>query len=222
MNPRDFFPFYTKHFHTVEINSSFYHLPKKTTTENWLKRSPDDFRFCPKLSRFITHQKKLAGVEEPLQNFFDVFAPLKPKMGPVLIQLPPGLKFSEPLLRTFLDILQSRYADYQFAMEVRNESWDQPDVANILREYRIAFVAAHSGGRFPFMEYDTAPFIYYRFHGPGHLYASNYPEEMLREFAQKIRANLADGKVVWAYFNNDVGGYAVENARRLIELVTRL
>ena len=221
MKSHQFFLFYTRHFNTVEINSSFYHLPRKTTTENWFKRSPENFRFCPKLSRFITHQKKLINVEEPLHNFFEVFAPLKPKMGPILVQLPPGLKYSEGLLRNFLEILKSHYADFQFALEVRNESWNTSYVANILREYQVAFVAAHSGGRFPYMEFDTAPFVYYRFHGPGHLYASNYPEDMLNEFARKIRRQLAAGKTVWGYFNNDVGGYAIENARRLIELVTQ-
>ncbi len=219
LKPAHFLEYYLQYFPTVEINSTFYHLPKPVTVENWFKRAPEYFRYCPKLSRWITHQKKLVGVEEALEKFFALIRTLKPKLGPILIQLPPGFKFDRSLLEDFLHLLRERYSAYRFALEPRHESWGDPACLQLLSDFQVALVCAHSGNRFPFFDYQTAPFVYYRFHGPDRLYASDYSDEILQQFAARMRQQGQAGITVWAFFNNDYQGFAVRNARRLIQLL---
>ncbi len=220
LKPSQFLEYYFKHFNSVEINSSFYHLPKIATVQRWKEISPPEFRFCVKLSRFITHRKKLSEVSEPLDRFFEVFESLRSKMGPVLIQLPPSMRWNRNLIENFLQELVNRFSGYQFALEARHSSWDNQKAVEILKFYGIAMVIAHSGKRFPYFEKSTANFSYYRFHGPAELYASNYSDKLLQEFAIKIKKDTEEGKTVWAFFNNDFGGFAIANARRLRQLVT--
>ncbi len=215
MKPVEFLEYYVKHFDCTELNASFYRLPKPAVVEGWLTRTPEHFRICPKLSRLITHQKKLIQVEEALATFFRVFAVLKKKMGPILIQLPPSMPFDSAQTKDFFRLLHEHYAEYRFALEVRHDSWFAPQALNALRAYGIAFVIAHSGGRFPYLETVTGDFVYLRFHGPGRLYASDYPETFLDAWAQKMVQWAHQGLEVWAFFNNDVEGYAVKNARTL-------
>jgi uncharacterized protein YecE (DUF72 family) len=222
LKPVQLLEYYFSQFDCVELNSSFYHLPKKSTVEGWLKRTPESFLFCPKLSRFITHRQRLVHVENSLKKFFDVFAGLKAKLGPVLIQLPPGLSYNQVNVCSFLKLLSDGYSDYRFAIEVRHKSWICEEFNNLLCQYGIAFVIADSGNRFPYHEDVTADFIYLRFHGPENLYASDYTEEKLVGYATKISGWLIEGKEVWAFFNNDFGGYAIKNAARLKELVNSL
>lgn len=215
----EFLEIYVQHFDCVELNASFYRLPKETTVQGWLRRTPEGFRFCLKMSRLVTHLKRLEGVEEPLANFFDRFAPLKPRLGPVLVQLPPSLAFEPERAAAFFGLLQERHGEHRYALEARHKSWFEAQALDLLRRHGVALVIADSGGRFPSAEAVTADFVYLRFHGPGDLYRSNYPDEMLAEYAGKVRAWLAEGLEVWAFFNNDIGGHAVRNAERLREMV---
>jgi uncharacterized protein YecE (DUF72 family) len=221
LKPAKFLEFYTQHFDCVELNASFYRLPNEKTVESWVKRTPPEFRFCLKLSRLITHQKHLVAVEDPLETFFDRFRPLEEaqKLGPLLVQLPPSLRFDAAVVEDFFALLSRRHSEHRFALEVRHGSWFADEALEMLERHRIAFVIAHSGGRFPYHEAVTTDFVYLRFHGPGELYASNYPDEMLREYAEKIANWQREGLDVWVFFNNDVGGYAVENAVRLRGLI---
>jgi len=221
LKPAKFLEFYVEHFDCVELNASFYRLPNEKTVENWAKRTPERFKFCLKLSRLITHQKRLAGAQEPLGTFFERFRLLKEagKLGPVLVQLPPSLRFDREVAEGFFSLLNEYYGDHRFALEARHASWFVEEALHLLEEHGIAHVIADSGGRFPSYEAVTADFVYLRFHGPGKLYASNYPDEMLEASAGKITRWLKEGLEVWAFFNNDVGGYAVRNAQRLHELV---
>jgi uncharacterized protein YecE (DUF72 family) len=219
IKPARYLEYYITQFDCVELNSSFYHLPLKSTVNGWMQRTPDSFTFCLKLSRFITHQKKLANIDEPLKRFFDVFENMKLRMGPVLIQLPPGLTFDKALICNFFDLLEELYNQYRFAIEVRNKSWLSDDFFQLLHQYNIAFVIADSGKRYPFYEIVTADFVYLRLHGPEQLYASDYSEATLQDYASKIISWLHEGREVWVFFNNDFGGYAVKNASRLNEIV---
>ncbi len=214
-----FLEHYTRHFDCVELNASFYRLPRPATVAGWLERTPPDFRFCVKLSRLITHLRRLEVVEEPLGLFFERFAALRPRMGPVLIQLPPSLTYDRQLLERFLMALKPYSAHHRFALEARHESWTQPEALDHLGSGGLAWVIAHSGGRFPYKETATADFVYLRFHGPEKLYGSGYPDEQLREYAPKIAAWLTSGTPVWAFFNNDIGGHAVRDAQRLKNFV---
>lgn len=219
LKPDHYLEYYTARFECVELNSSFYHLPKETTVTGWMQRTPDNFKFCPKLSRFITHQKRLSQVEEPLKNYFAVFEPMKSRLGPMLIQLPPGLPCDQSLISDFLNQIKEQYNDYRFAIEVRHRSWITDAFFDLLSKFGIAFVLADSGNRFPYHEVVTTDFVYLRFHGHEELYASEYSEPDLIRYAQKITNWLGQDKEVWAFFNNDYHGFAVKNAKQLTELI---
>lgn len=215
LKPVEFLSYYLHRFSCVELNSSFYHLPRKTTIEGWVSRTPDSFRFCPKLSRYITHRKRLIEVEGPMQKFFDLFGAMKSRLGPVLIQLPPGMEFNRSLMEDFLHILRNKYHAFRFAIEIRHRSWIDDVFFDLLAQADVAFVIADSGTRYPYHEQVTTDFIYLRLHGPEELYASNYSETQLFDQAGKIRDWLDRGKAVWVFFNNDFHAYAIRNAENL-------
>lgn len=216
----EWFEYYATQFDCVELNASFYRLPQAQTVKDWKKRAPDDFKFCFKMSRYITQMKKLNDVEEPLKLFFDRFQPLRHCAGPVLIQLPPNLGFNAERAEHFFKLLK-RYRAYRFALETRHESWLTQPALDLMQKYSIAFVIAESGGRFPSQQAVTTDFIYLRFHGPDAqaLYASEYSPQALKECARCIRQWLDEKREVWAFFNNDIHGFAFKNARELRELV---
>lgn len=211
--------YYQTIFSTTEINGSFYRLPSVETVEKWTAQVPDDFLFCPKMSRFLTHLKKLREPEEPLERFFSVFEAMKKKMGPVLVQLPAMLTFNYDVAEQFYRLLKFSYSSYQFVMEVRHSSWLQEESVTLMAAFDIGFVISQSGNLFPYAETVTAKNIYVRFHGPEALYASSYNDEMLQDFARKFRQWAAEGHEVWAYFNNDINGYAPADAQRLQRMV---
>lgn len=218
LKPTEWLKFYAQHFNITELNTSFYHLPLLTTTKAWAKKVPAGFMFCPKMSRYLTHMKKLNEPEESFVQFFEVFAPLKRKLGPVLIQLPPSLHFHADKAAHLYKLCKKQYAYYKFAMEIRHASWLEKESLDLMKQYNIAFVIAQSGTRFPYAEIVTAQHIYIRFHGPQQLYASAYTDEQLANFAALFKQWKNNGHSVWAFFNNDVFGYAVKNAKRLIEM----
>lgn len=205
--------FYARHFLTVELNNSFYHLPSEKAFVNWREASPGGFIFAVKVSRFITHVKRLKNAEEPLQNFLERADLLVDKLGPLLYQLPPNMKRNDERLESFLSILPGQY---RHVFEFRHESWFDDEVLRILMRYNAGFcifdmpdltspVAA------------TADFAYIRFHGSAGLYSSSYSDKELAEWADKITELSKKVKAVYIYFNNDVAGYAIDNAKTLIE-----
>lgn len=219
LSSNDKLVFYSKHFNTAEINYSFYHLPRKTTFQNWYRITPKDFIFSVKASRFITHIKRLNGVEEPLKNFIENAKELKEKLGPILFQFPFSFKAGKKEIerfKKFLDLLKK--FKFLFAFEFRHESWFIEKIYNLLKKYNFALVIADSS-RYPKAEISTANFVYFRFHGPTSLFSSKYSKEQLKNFAQLIRKFLKQEKDIFCYFNNDFSGYAIENAKELIRLL---
>jgi len=212
-------PFYAQSFSSTEINGSFYRLPSQETVIKWMEQVPKNFVFCPKMSRYLTHMKKLNDPEEPLERFFGIFEPMKKRMGPVLIQLPPILKFNYDTADYFFSLLKKQYRAYQFVVEIRHTTWLEEDSLILMTKYDIGFVISQSHNEFPYLEAITAKNIYVRFHGPKELYASPYTDEMLNDFAKKFRRWIKEGHTIWAYFNNDVYGYAIEDAKRLMKMV---
>lgn len=211
--------YYTGFFSSTEINGSFYRLPSVETVLKWTESVPDDFIFCPKMSRFLTHMKKLHEPEEPLERFFSVFHPMKAKMGPLLVQLPGMLKFNYDIAEAFYRLLKFRYRGYRFVMEVRHPTWLAEESQTLMTAFDIGLVISQSGGVFPYSETITAKTIYVRFHGPDALYASAYSDEMLQYYAGRFKQWVNEGHEVWAYFNNDINGYAPEDAQRLQAMV---
>jgi uncharacterized protein YecE (DUF72 family) len=215
-------PFYAERFKITEINASFYRLLKLQTTETWAKQVPKDFMFCPKMSRYLTHMKKLNEPEESFQKFFHVFAPLKRKLGPVLIQLPSLLGFNAEKAEHLFKLCKKSYSYYRFALEVRHNTWLGEESISLMKKYNIAFVISQSRTSFPYAELVTSENIYVRFHGPEKLYASSYSDEQLQKFAQLFKQWYKKGHSVWAFFNNDVFGYAFQDAKRLEKMIAEL
>lgn len=215
-------PYYANYFSTTEINGSFYRLPSEETVLKWKQQVPPDFIFCPKMSRYLTHMKKLNDPEEPLERFFSVFEAMEKNMGPVLLQLPPMLRFNYDVAEHLYRLLKIRYGTYQFVVEVRHDTWLQEKSLTLMTAYDIGFVISHSAGFFPYAETITAQNIYLRFHGPAALYNSSYPDELLKSYAIKISGWENEGHTVWAYFNNDINGYATGDAGRLRQLLKEM
>ena len=163
--------------------------------------------------------KKLKEPEEPLQRFFEVFDPVRSVLGPVLVQLPPSLKFDYDRADHFYRVLRKEYRKYSFVIEVRHNTWLDEDSLTLMSKYNVGFVISQSGNVFPYSEAVTAKNIYVRFHGPGYLYASPYSDEMLHEYAGKFKRWAKDGHVIWAFFNNDVHGHAFRDAQKLMALL---
>lgn len=216
----DYLAYYAQYFNTAEINASFYRLPLVSTVKDWVATVQPRFRFCPKISRYVTHTKKLNDPDQTLPRFFEVFDHVIKKLGPVLLQLPPNLHFHEEKVKTFFEALV-QYKGYHFALEPRHESWMTPAAIQLLKKYKIAFVIAHSGNRFPSGEFITAKNIYIRFHGPEGNYATSYSAAFLQQYADKIIQWQQAGHHIWAFFNNDGNGYAIKNARTLIENIKK-
>ncbi len=210
-----FFDFYKERFATVELNSTFYHLPRLKTTQHWFERSPEGFLFSLKAYRGITHFRKLRECESELYRYLHLIKPLKPKLGAVLFQLPPSLHLDRELLEAFFKILPP---GYRFAMEFRHESWLCDDVFNLMKSYNVALCVNDFGKRrMPMIV--TADFAYIRLHGPTGRYGGSYSDEELAGWAQKAREAAKESEAVFVYFNNDFGGYAVQNAEKLAKMI---
>jgi uncharacterized protein YecE (DUF72 family) len=214
--------YYSEHFDTVELNVSYYRLPKKEVFESWYKRTPKKFVFAVKGSRFITHIKRLKDCREPLSLFLDHASPLKEKLGVVLWQLPPRFKFLKERFEEFCVLLSTlpRSKLRRHAFEFRDGSWFCNEAFRILEEFHFALCIAHGSG-LPFSEKITSDFIYLRFHGGEVLYGSNYSDKELKQWAGKIQDWRKRNKTIFAYFNNDAYGFAVKNAHTLKKIVSQ-
>ncbi|GAG80624.1 unnamed protein product [marine sediment metagenome] len=207
--------YYAEHFDTVEINNTFYQLPKAKTVENWHQIVPNNFLYAVKANRFITHIKRLNEPAEPLERFFEIVNLLKEKLGPVLYQLPPSFHKDIGRLRNFLALLPDTT---QSVFEFRHKSWFSQDTYKLLEKHNISFcVHDMQGLKTPLIV--TGDTIYIRFHGSTGRYEGNYTESMLSKWASWIKKQKA--RNIYAYFNNDYNAYAVYNAKTLTQLLNR-
>jgi uncharacterized protein YecE (DUF72 family) len=211
----DFLRYYQQEFQTVEINNSFYQLPKEKTLMDWRESVSGDFLFAVKASRSITHLKKLKDTQEPVQRLLARIKLLEEKLGPVLFQLPPNFRFNATRLETFLQALPQ---DYRYTLEFRDPSWLNPETYRLLSEYQAAFCIYEFAGRCSPKEV-TTDFVYIRLHGPGGAYQGSYDLTRLSEWARAISAWALQGKKVFCYFDNDQAGYAAQNALTLQNLL---
>lgn len=203
--------FYARHFTTLELNNTFYRLPKESVFQKWREYSPDGFVFAVKVSRYITHIKRLKDCGDEVNNFMSRAVLLKGKLGPLLYQLPPSLHRDDDILESFLAILPQ---EMKHVIEFRHESWFTEEVYDILRQHDIGFCVFDMPKLKPPLIV-TADFAYMRFHGSDSLYSSRYNDEALATWADKITDISRKLKKVYIYFNNDVAGYALENATTL-------
>ncbi|HEX6859764.1 MAG TPA: DUF72 domain-containing protein [Caulobacteraceae bacterium] len=208
---------YATRFDTAEINASFYRLPSEVCVAAWARNAPEGFLFAWKVSRFITHNKKLKDCEDSVDLVFGRMAPLGDKLGPALVQLPPQLRRNDERLETFFRWLPP---GRRVAVEFRHDSWYDEAVFQILRRHNAAFVISdhHSA---PAPSVVTADWVYWRGHGPGGRYFGNYPDEQLCKLAARIGLWRTDGLDVFAYFDNDIKAAAPFDALRLKELLSQ-
>ena len=210
--------FYAQHFLTTELNSSFYHLPRLQTYQQWAKQVPHDFIFAVKANRLLTHSPQLQEVEETWQRIIQPARALGSHLGPILLQFPPSLRLDVRRLADLLQITHSSAAEVRVVCEFRHASWFTEEVYRLLRRYEVALCLADSA-RYPRHEVLTTDFLYGRLHGRPALFASSYSQAALVQEAQAITQHLKDGLDVYVYFNNTMYGHAVENARTLLALV---
>jgi uncharacterized protein YecE (DUF72 family) len=205
------FEHYSAEFDTVEINASFYRVPLAKTFDGWRRKAPAGFRYAVKVNRFITHMKKLAGCDEALADFIGLARKLGPSLGPLLYQLPPNLKRDDERLGRFLSILPD---DLEHVVEFRSLDWYDKEVLELLDRHGVGFVTHDLVGLIS-PRWASGRTAYVRFHGTGGKYRGRYSEAELRDWASWLRAESDAGRSVWAYFNNDIGGDAIEDAKSL-------
>lgn len=209
------FDYYSRHFATVEINNSFYRLPTETTFDRWQAQAPPGFIYAVKANRFLTHLKRLKDVAEPLERFLSRARRLGDTLGPILWQLPPNWHADPVRLETFAGLLPT---DVINVFEFRDPSWFVPPVREILERFRLGF-CVFDMPNLSCPLWVTSPVVYVRFHGAERTYAGRYGPAGLEPWTERIRQWLAEGRTVFAYFNNDAFGHAIEDARLLRELV---
>jgi uncharacterized protein YecE (DUF72 family) len=214
---REWLPFYTEHFPTVELNNPFYRLPTAQMFREWYRAVPRDFVFAVKASRFLTHVKRLKDPAAPLRLFLGRARALGETLGPVLFQLPPQFHANPERLDRFLAALaRQRYVKpLRAVLEVRHPSWLDEAVYERLRAANVS-LCVHDSKKQPVTGPVTADFVYVRRHGYGT--RGNYPRRAIEKDAAAIRTWLGEGRDVYVYYNNDWRGFALDNARALAEL----
>lgn len=201
-------------FNSIEINGTFYSMQRPSTFKAWREQTPDDFVFAVKGGRFITHMRRLIDCETALANFFaQGVLELREKLGPILWQLPPTMKFEADRLESFITLLPrdmreaSNLAmkhdarvkgrasfeigenhEIRHAFEVRHETFRDEAFIKLLRKHKVALVVADTAGRYPLLHDVTADFVYVRLHGDEELYASGYNDSALDAWATKVSA----------------------------------
>ena len=209
---------YAEEFDTVEINASFYRLPLASTFEGWRDKAPSGFRYAIKVNRFITHLKKLAGVDEEIARFIALTRPLGPALGPLLYQLPPSLHLNLERLEAFLKLLPG---DIHHVFEFRHKSWYVPETYALLDRYGVSFCVHDMRGSIC-ERIAVGPIVYVRFHGGTGKYWGRYSDEKLLGWTDWLIEQSGAGRSCWCYFNNDIHGHAIEDARTLRSMVGQM
>jgi len=205
---------YATLFDTVEVNATFYRLPRPETVAGWVETAPRGFLFAVKASRYLTHVRRLRDLAPGLARFRAALEPLvsSPKLGPVLWQLPETFHRNDARLAEALGRLPAG----RHAFELRHESWFDPAVYELLRAHGAALVVGDHPER-PFQTHElTAGWTYVRFHQGSRGRRGNYSDRELDEWAERLGAWRRQVEV-FAYFNNDQEGFAVRNAQGLAQ-----
>ncbi len=206
---------YAEEFDTVEINNSFYRLPSLETFETWRCQAPPDFCYSVKANRYLTQAKKLKECDDPLQRMMTAVRELEPKLGPLLYQLPPNMKVDLNRLESFLKILPEGFTS---VFEFRHLSWFSAPVYELLENYGASFCVHDMPGSVT-PRVAVGPAAYLRLHGTRGKYWGRYLDQQLIEWADWLLDQLRLGRTAWCYFNNDIEGHAIEDARALKSIV---
>jgi uncharacterized protein YecE (DUF72 family) len=214
---RKWFEYYCTQFNTLELNVTFYRFPQVEILKGWYQKSPDNFSFSVKAPRLITHYKKLNDCEKLLSDFYNtVQEGLQAKAGCILFQFPPKFGYMPERLEK---IISSLHPELPNVVEFRDAGWWNETVYKTLAENNITF----SGMSHPLLPDKIIvdhSLLYYRMHGVPQLYFSPYEMNELRSIIKKIQSSKKVKKA-FIYFNNDIGGNAVKNAKEMIALLTK-
>jgi uncharacterized protein YecE (DUF72 family) len=208
--------YYARFFDTVEVNATFYRLPTVKAVQGWVDQSPDGFCFAVKMSRYLTHIKRLRELPSSLELFYERIEPLarSPKLGPVLWQLPPTFRRDDERLAAAL----AQLPPGRHCFEFRHASWFAEDVMALLREHGVALVIGDRPEVHAFQTQElTADWTFVRFHSGSRGARGNYSESELRDWAERLRSWPV--REAFVYFNNDWEGFAIRNGLRLKELL---
>jgi len=203
--------YYAQRLNCVEINSSFYRLPRQQILQQWYNSTPDNFLFTVKASRYITHMKKLGEPRKTVPVLLDRVSTLGDKLGPILFQLPPRWHFNGARLDDFLNILSN---DFRYVFEFRDRSWLNEQTFESLSRHAAAFCIYELDGYLSPKQI-TTDFIYVRLHGPDGAYQGSYDEQTLDGWAGAFSTWARNGQAIYCFFDNDEYGYAVQDALRL-------
>jgi uncharacterized protein YecE (DUF72 family) len=211
---------YATRFSVTEINSSFHRPHKRSLYEKWAAATPGHFRFCAKLPKTITHERRLVDCDELLAPFLEQVGGLGGKLACLLVQLPPSLAFDAAVAQDFLQRLRMR-CDRALAMEPRHASWFTPEADALLRDLQVARVLAdpvrHEPGRWPG---GWGERVYLRLHGSPRMYYSSYEAPLLQALARRLRQAQAEGaREAWCIFDNTASGAAAGDALDLLRLL---
>jgi uncharacterized protein YecE (DUF72 family) len=210
---RKWFEYYCRHFNTVELNVTFYRFPKLESFQTWYDRSPENFTFCVKAPRLITHYKRFKDAQLQLMNFYErISQGLREKAGCVLFQFPTTFVYDEEALNMIISLLDKSFVN---VLEFRHQSWWNDNVYCLLTQNNITFCGM-SHPQLPDHVIKTSETIYYRFHGVPQLYHSQYDVQTLQQISDKISSQekVADN---YLYFNNTANGTALVNAKQVQE-----
>ena len=196
---------FAAHFATVEVNNAFYHLPERETFAKWRARTPDDFCLAVKMSRYLTHIKRLRDPAEPVQRFMSRAEALGDKLGPVLLQLPPSLRVDLAALDATLGLIPP---GVRVAVEPRHASWWTDETRNLLEKHGAALCWADRKGRPVTPLWCTTDWAYLRMHEGRAQPRPRYGAAALRTWLGRVE----QFETAYVYFNNDPGGAAIADA----------
>jgi uncharacterized protein YecE (DUF72 family) len=217
----NYLSYYSRSFNSVELDTTFYGVPKSLKINQWMASVPDEFLFCAKLPRQITHEKRLNGVQGELTEFVDVMRMLGNKLGILLIQLPPSFTIAEEkVLGEFLELLPD---DLRFAVEFRHASWERQKTQDLLRAFNICWATTEYPGLTNQVK-QTCDFIYVRWIGRHGTYDQHTHERVdktsqLIWWKEQINFHLDKVNTVYGFFNNDYAGYAVGSCEKFKKLL---
>lgn len=214
--------YYASLFSSVEVNATFYKLPKMATIGKWRDSVPEDFRFTFKVPKTITHAKGLQFNSEDVELFVETADKVGDKKGCLLVQLPPKIsRDHEEELTALLECLRDNTREWKIAVEFRHPSWYDRSIYRVLEHYGIVMVEHDMPkAATPKIERKES-FVYLRFHGPEGGYRGSYEDETLKGYAQRIAQWMNEGKEVFVYFNNTMGE-ALKNLQTLNEMVKNI
>ena len=212
---KHWFAFYAEHFDTVEINNSFYRLPKPATVDAWRDQAPPGFCYAVKANRYLTQALKLTHCEEPMERMMASFRHFGSTLGPILYQLPPNLSLNLDRLGSFLALQPPGIVP---VFEFRHSSWYEESVYQLLDRHGAGFcVHDMPGSASPRLATGRAAYV--RFHGGQGKYWGRYPEKQLLDWASWMSEQVRGDRAVWAYFNNDANADAIEDALTLKAMI---